>query len=125
MYPLFIPPDVVGNYCATVWHSKGYSAGNILMANRVVENMWRWEQTGKPPDCLRCKLVHPCLKQEVLDYLSVENRERQKAFTILDSITWADELLHPKLSVTRKARTATVTRPARCILLVLIQPSGR
>src|SRR6201996_2986021 len=39
-YPLFIPPDVVGNCCATVWHSKGYNAGNILMANRVVENMW-------------------------------------------------------------------------------------
>lgn len=36
-YPLFIPPDVVGNCCATVWHSKGYNAGNILMANRVVE----------------------------------------------------------------------------------------
>ena len=107
-YPLFIPPDVVGNCCATVWHSKGYNAGNILMANRVVENMWRWSKKGTLAivcDASSCTLG---LKQEVLDYLTLENRERHKALTIYDSITWADEMLLPKLNVTRKARTATV-----------------
>jgi D-lactate dehydrogenase len=107
-YPLFIPPDVVGNCCGTVWHSKGYNAGNILMANRVVENMWRWSKEGSLPivcDASSCTLG---LKQEVLDYLTLENRERHKALTIYDSITWADEMLLPKLNVTRKARTATV-----------------
>jgi len=107
-YPLFIPPDVVGNCCATVWHSKGYNAGNILMANRVVENMWRWSKEGALPivcDASSCTLG---LKREVLDYLTPENRERHKALTIYDSITWADKMLLPKLKVTRKARTATV-----------------
>jgi D-lactate dehydrogenase len=107
-YPLFIPPDVVGNCCATVWHSKGYNAGNILMANRVVENMWRWSKEGSLPivcDASSCTLG---LKQEVLDYLTLENRERHKALTIYDSITWADEMLLPRLNVTRRARTATV-----------------
>jgi D-lactate dehydrogenase len=107
-YPLFIPPDVTGNCCATVWHSKGYNAGNILMANRVVANMWRWSQQGALPivcDASSCTLG---LKQEVLDYLSLENRERHKALTIYDSITWADEKLLPNLTITRKARSATV-----------------
>ena len=107
-YSLFIPPDVVGNCCATVWHSKGYNAGNILMANRVVENMWRWSKEGSLPivcDASSCTLG---LKQEVLDYLTLENRERHNTLTIYDSITWADEMLLPKLKVTRKARTATV-----------------
>jgi Fe-S oxidoreductase len=107
-YPLFIPPDIVRNCCGTVWHSKGYNAGNILMANRVVENMWRWSKEGRLPivcDASSCTLG---LKQEVLDYLSLENRERHKSLTIYDSITWADEMLLPKLNVTRKARTATV-----------------
>jgi D-lactate dehydrogenase len=107
-YPLFIPPDVVGNCCGTVWHSKGYNDGNILMANRVVENMWRWSKRGSIPivcDASSCTLG---LKQEVLDYLTLENRERHKTLTIYDSITWADEMLLPKLNVTRKARTATV-----------------
>jgi D-lactate dehydrogenase len=85
-YPLFIPPDVVGNCCATVWHSKGYNAGNILMANRVVENMWRWSKQGSLPivcDASSCTLG---LKQEVLDYLSLENRERHRALTIYDRL---------------------------------------
>jgi D-lactate dehydrogenase len=107
-YPLFIPSDVTGNCCATVWHSKGYNAGNILMANRVVGNMWRWSKQGVLPivcDASSCTLG---LKQEVLDYLTPQNRERHSALTIYDSITWADEKLLPRLNVTRKARTATV-----------------
>jgi D-lactate dehydrogenase len=78
------------------------------MANRVVENMWRWSKEGSLPivcDASSCTLG---LKQEVLDYLTLENRERHKALTIYDSITWADEMLLPKLNVFRKARTATV-----------------
>ena len=107
-YPLFIPPDVVGSCCATVWHSKGYNAGNILMANRMVQNMWHWSQQGALPivcDASSCTLG---LKQEVLDYLSLENRERHKALTIYDSITWVDEKLLPNLKVTQKVRSATV-----------------
>ena len=107
-YPLFIPPDVAGNCCATVWHSKGYNAGNILMANRMIESMWRWSRQGSLPivcDASSCTLG---LKQEVLDYLSVENRERHKTLAIYDSITWADEKLLPNLKVARKVRSATV-----------------
>jgi len=92
-YPLFIPPDVVGNCCATVWHSKGYNAGNILMANRVVDSMWRWSREGTLPivsDASSCTLG---LKQEVLDYLTPENRDRHRHLTIYDSITWADDKL--------------------------------
>jgi D-lactate dehydrogenase len=107
-YPLFIPPDVVGNCCATVWHSKGYNAGNILMANRVVDSMWRWSQQGSLPivsDASSCTLG---LKQEVLDYLTPENRDRHRHLTIYDSITWADEKLLPNLKVKQKARSATL-----------------
>jgi D-lactate dehydrogenase len=107
-YPLFIPPDVIGNCCATIWHSKGYNAGNILMANRVVGSMWRWSHEGSLPivsDATSCTLG---LKQEVLDYLTPENRDRHRHLTIYDSITWADEKLIPKLNVKQKARSATL-----------------
>jgi D-lactate dehydrogenase len=78
------------------------------MANRVVENMWRWSKEGSLPivcDASSCTLG---LKQEVLDYLTPQNRERHKALTIYDSITWADEKLLPRLNIAQKARTATV-----------------
>ncbi|NEE44822.1 FAD-binding oxidoreductase, partial [Streptomyces sp. SID8455] len=31
--PVWIPGDVTGTCCATIWHSKGYDAGNRVMAN--------------------------------------------------------------------------------------------
>ena len=52
------------------------NAGNKLMANRVVEKMWRWSSQGSLPivsDASSCTLG---LKQEVLDYLTPENRDR-------------------------------------------------
>jgi D-lactate dehydrogenase len=106
--PVFIPSDVAGNCCATVWHSKGYNAGNILMANRVVESMWRWSKQGALPivcDASSCTLG---LQQEVLDYLTPENQDRHKRLKICNSITWADERLLPNLKVRRKIRSATI-----------------
>jgi D-lactate dehydrogenase len=107
-FPLFIPPDVVGNCCATVWHSKGYNSGNILMANRVTESMWRWSKEGALPivsDASSCTLG---LKEEVLAYLTPENREHHRQLKIYDAITWTDEKLLPNLKVKKKARSATI-----------------
>jgi hypothetical protein len=102
------PLTLLANVAATVWHSKGYKAGNILMANRTVESMWRWNRQGFLPivsDASSCTLG---LKQEVLDYLTPENRDRQRHLTIYDSITWAHEKLLPNLKVKHRVRSATL-----------------
>ncbi|HTF68288.1 MAG TPA: hypothetical protein VK638_36985 [Edaphobacter sp.] len=78
------------------------------MANRIVDSMWRWSREATFPivsDASSCTLA---LKQEVVDYLTPENRDRHKHLTIYDSITWADEKLVPKLKVKQKARSATL-----------------
>ena len=57
--PLWIPDDIVGHCCATIWHSKGYGKGNAVMANRVAEAMWRWSDGGRLPivcDASSCSL---------------------------------------------------------------------
>lgn len=48
------------------------------------------------------------LRQEVVDYLTPENRGRPKRLTIYDSDTWADEKVLPYLEVKHKARSGTV-----------------
>jgi len=48
------------------------------------------------------------LRQEVVDYLTPENRSRQKRLTIYESLSWADKKLLPNLDVKHKARSATV-----------------
>ena len=47
--PLWIPDDIRGHCCATIWHSKGYVQGNAVMANRTTESLWRWSDGGRLP----------------------------------------------------------------------------
>ena len=106
--PLWFPDDLAGNCCATVWHSKGYADGNEYMANKVVESLWRWSDGGQLPvvcDASSCTLG---ITSEILDYLTMENRERHKRLTLLDSIAWANDYLLPRLKITRRVGSVVV-----------------
>ncbi|MFS0691337.1 FAD-binding and (Fe-S)-binding domain-containing protein [Streptomyces nitrosporeus] len=105
--PVWIPGDLRGTCCATIWHSKGYLAANTLMANRVVEAAWGWTAGGKLPlviDASSCTLG---VAREVVPYLTEENRELHAELTVVDSLVWAAGLL-PSLTVFRKAGTAVL-----------------
>ena len=106
--PLWIPDDMEGRCCATIWHSKGYETGNAIMANRTVESLWHWSEGGRLPivcDASSCSLG---ITSEVVEYLSPPNREHHARLTIFDSIAWAHDRLLPKLEVRRKVASAVV-----------------
>ncbi|MGW2396151.1 FAD-binding and (Fe-S)-binding domain-containing protein [Kitasatospora sp. NPDC001664] len=105
--PVWIPDDVAGTCCATIWHSKGYEEGNVLMANRIVEAAWGWTGGGKRPlivDASSCTLG---IAHEVVPYLTDLNRELHAELTVVDSIVWAAELL-PSLTVLRTVDSAVL-----------------
>ncbi|MFD7729252.1 FAD-binding and (Fe-S)-binding domain-containing protein [Kitasatospora phosalacinea] len=105
--PVWIPADLPGTCCATIWHSKGYDAGNALMANRIVERAWEWTGRGALPllvDASSCTLG---IAEEVVPYLTDRNRERHAALTVVDSTTWAARLL-PDLTVTAPLTSAVL-----------------
>ncbi|SCK56792.1 FAD-binding and (Fe-S)-binding domain-containing protein [Streptomyces sp. WMMB 322] len=109
--PVWIPDDVVGTCCATIWHSKGYAAGNALMANRIVEAAWRWTDGGRLPlvvDASSCTLG---IGEEVVPYLSPANRSLHERLTVIDSVAWAAQELLPRLTVERRQESA-VLHPA-------------
>ncbi|MGW7054392.1 FAD-binding and (Fe-S)-binding domain-containing protein [Streptomyces sp. NPDC054887] len=106
--PVWIPGDVTGTCCATIWHSKGYEAGNAVMANRVVEAAWGWTAGGLLPlvvDASSCALG---LAHEVVPYLTDANRELHAELTVLDSVVWAADHLLPRLRVLRRAGSAVL-----------------
>ena len=106
--PVWIPDDVVGTCCATIWHSKGYAAGNALMADRIVEAAWRWTDGGELPlvvDASSCTLG---LGEEVVPYLSPANRKLHERLTVLDSVAWAAEELLPRLTIQRRTGSAVL-----------------
>jgi D-lactate dehydrogenase len=106
--PLWIPEDVRGHCCATIWHSKGYIEGNAVMANRTAESLWRWSDGGRLPivcDASSCSLG---ISSEIVEYLTPENREHHAQLKIFDSVAWAHDRLLPKLKIRRKAASAVV-----------------
>ncbi|MGW4039402.1 FAD-binding and (Fe-S)-binding domain-containing protein [Streptomyces sp. NPDC004778] len=106
--PVWIPEDVVGTCCATIWHSKGYDAGNRIMANRIVEAAWGWTAGGTLPlvvDASSCTLG---IAEEVVPYLTEDNRALHRELTVVDSLVWAAEELLPHLTVFRTAGSAVL-----------------
>lgn len=106
--PVWIPPDVTGMCCGTVWHSKGYHRGNTYMANAVVERLWEWTDQGELPvvvDATSCTLG---LVHEIEEYLTPGNRERHAQIRVVDSILWARDTLLPALTIRQKVATAVI-----------------
>ncbi|WP_405163186.1 FAD-binding oxidoreductase [Nocardia sp. NBC_01499] len=104
--PLWIPDDVRGSCCATVWHSKGYQDGNTYMANKIVENLWRWSDSGALPvviDAASCTLG---VLDEITDYLTPDNAAHRAAMTVMDATTWTKQQLLPNLTVEKLDRVA-------------------
>ncbi|MHA4778899.1 FAD-binding and (Fe-S)-binding domain-containing protein [Streptomyces sp. MSC1_001] len=106
--PVWIPDDVAGTCCATIWHSKGYRRGNELMANRIVEAAWGWTAGGTLPlvvDASSCTLG---IAHEVVPYLTEDNRALHAEMTVVDSLVWAADELLPRLDVHRRVTSAVV-----------------
>ncbi|MFG2647780.1 FAD-binding and (Fe-S)-binding domain-containing protein [Streptomyces sp. NPDC048436] len=106
--PLWIPDDVAGTCCATIWHSKGYDRGNVVMANRIVEAAWGWTAGGRLPlvvDASSCTLG---MAHEVVPYLTADNRQLHRELNIVDSLVWAADELVPRLTVRRRVGSAVL-----------------
>jgi len=106
--PVWIPPDVTGTCCATIWHSKGYERGNTVMANRIVEAAWGWTAGGSLPlvvDASSCALG---LAREVVPYLTPGNAALHAELTVVDSVVWAAEELLPRLETVRTVGSAVL-----------------
>jgi D-lactate dehydrogenase len=106
--PVWIPEDVAGTCCGTVWHSKGYDRGNTYMANLVVNSLWEWTDEGRLPvlvDATSCTLG---LVHEVEPYLTGPAAGRHAALRIMDSIQWAREELLPRLEVRSRVGSAVI-----------------
>lgn len=106
--PVWIPEDLGGNCCATVWHSKGYVDGNTYMANQVVESMWRWSDEGRLPVVCDASSCTFGITSEILHYLTPENLEKHKKMILLDSIAWAHDHLLPRLEIKQKTGATVI-----------------
>ncbi len=106
--PVWIPEDIAGACCGTVWHSKGYARGNAYMANHVVEQLWEWTDGARLPVVVDATSCTFGLTHEIEPYLQGQNVEHHKSLQILDSIEWARSVLLPRLEVHDKVDSAVI-----------------
>jgi D-lactate dehydrogenase len=105
--PLWIPPDVAGNCCATPYTSKGFEEARNAMLNRTIANFWDWSNEGALPimvDSSPCSygLVH------AREYLTAQNQQRFDRLKITDSIEFVHDQLLPHLQVNRPERSVAL-----------------
>ncbi|GGU69848.1 FAD-binding and (Fe-S)-binding domain-containing protein [Streptomyces daghestanicus] len=106
--PVWVPSDLTGSCCATIWHSKGYDDGNAFMANRTVERAWEWTDGGTLPlvvDASSCALG---IGHEIVPYLTPENKLRHERLKVVDSLVWAAEELLPRLVAVTTVGSAVI-----------------
>jgi D-lactate dehydrogenase len=106
--PVWIPEDLAGTCCATIWRSKGYAAGNLFMANKLVERLWEWSREGEIPIVCDASSCSFGMMSELREYLSKLNRKRHTQLQIMDSIVWAHDYLLPQLEIERKVSSAAI-----------------
>lgn len=92
-HPVWVPDDIGGLCCGTVWHSKGLEDGNKVMAARVLDAMWGWSQGGRLPivvDASSCTLG---LAHDIVELLDPQRAAQHAQLRIIDALAWTNQVL--------------------------------
>ncbi len=122
-----LPRDTSGLCCGQIWAHKGFPEGNRIMANRLVEALWRWSEGGRLPimcdvtSCARTMLVE--LEHENFGppekILNDVNLERHAQLKIIDVAEWLHDLVLPRVEIGRKKSSVLVHPTCACTELGL------
>ncbi len=111
--PVHIPNDVEGTCCGVPFSSKGFDEAHRFTVNHAIEKFWEWSQEGRLSIVID---TSPCTYGVVTSraYLTPENQAKFDKLKILDSTTFAHDVLLPKLQV--KHRLGSVVLHPVCSL---------
>jgi D-lactate dehydrogenase len=113
--PVWIPDDVAGTCCGTVWESKGFPDGAAAMAAIVAQRAWQWTDGGRLPlvtDASSCALAFG----DLASHLPAEAAQRWRQIRVEDSIGFVIEALLPHLGdrLARRPKLGSVAVHATC-----------
>ncbi len=99
--PLHIPHDVEGTCCGVPFSSKGFDLAHKYTVNHAIEKFWEWSQEGRLSVVMD---TSPCTYGVVSSraYLTPENQVKFDQLKIVDSTTFAHDVLLPRLQVRHK-----------------------
>ena len=97
---VYLPDDVEGLCCSQPWLHNGSDLGRDIMANRIVEAMWRWTDAGRIPVMCDVTSCTKTLLDEISEtqfgerqsILTPVNRKRFNDLKIIDITEWLDQV---------------------------------
>jgi len=95
---LQIPENISGTCCGMPFNSKGYTKAYQLSLHRAILNFWKWSESGKYPIVIDTTSCAQTLRTCGND-LGLEDKEKWKKLTILDSIEFLHDYVLPKLDL--------------------------
>ncbi|MEU6258538.1 FAD-binding and (Fe-S)-binding domain-containing protein [Streptomyces sp. NPDC047043] len=101
------PEEIGGLCCGTPWKSKGFVAGHVEMAVRTFDSLWGASEQGRLPVVCDASSCSHALG-ELGRHVDAERRERFEALTVLDSVTFAREVIVPRLGSVRRVGSVAV-----------------
>jgi len=119
--PLWIPPDVQGNCCATPFSSKGFVRAHEDMSARIAEAFIRWSRDGALPVVVDAASCTHGLVKELAKGLSPDLATCFAKVKIIDSTQWCRDLL-PHLKV-RKELDRIVLHPTCSMMHLGLVPA--
>ena len=119
---VYLPKDVVGLCCSQIWEHTGFTEGYKIMADRLVEAMWKWTHGGRVPvmcdvtSCARTMLKE--LEHTSFDpreqVLSSQKLERYRKLKVLDIAEWLHDDVLPKPEVVSKKESVVIHPTCAC-----------
>ena len=133
---MYLPKDAKGLCCSQPFAHLGYPEAQRIMANRVVEALYRWSDGGRLP--IMCD-VTSCARTLMLELecetwgtrprvLSPGNEAKYKKLRFMDVAEWLHDEALPKLDVVRPKRSVLMHPTCACRQLCLepkIEAIGR
>lgn len=105
--PVLLPPNLSGHCCGQAFGSKGYQQAAVAMQQKTIDALWNWSKEGKLPIvCDFTSCTYTLLQAG--SQLSAQARERWSCLTIMDSITFLEKEIMPRLNITQPKQKVVI-----------------
>jgi D-lactate dehydrogenase len=104
---VLLPPDIAGYCCGQPFSSKGFNAAARKMETKTIDALLIWSDNGRLPIvCDFTSCTYTFLHNQT--YLSEADKIKFARLTIIDSVSFLQQTIVPKITIHRKKETVAV-----------------
>lgn len=104
---VFLPENILGHCCGQPFSSKGFNAAARIMATKTIDALLQWTDDGRlPVVCDFTSCTYTFLHNQT--YFSLEDKAKFARLTIIDSVSFLQQEILPKIDIQNKKGTVAI-----------------